>query len=272
MSATNTQTNRPLVFDYESVADFLKAIAAHNKSKSKHYSVRRAIAEVEGCSTSLISQVLNGNRRLTRDQLPSFAQVFRLNETEVKYIDEQLKGRVKVAPQSEIKPPKSNKTSNHILNNWLNVYVKDTCELSTFKFDAQTIHRLLGGIAPIKRIQKSMDYLIYEGFWKKTSSREVKVDENAIETTCDVPSEKIRQFHRQALDIAKKGLETYPTDRRFVSTHLLSVDQQAKAELNLMIRKFQQEVKDFIEAHPGGSEELLQINLCMTPIGGANHD
>ncbi len=269
---SNKKINRPIVYDYESISGFLREIVIYNKSRLKSYSLRRAISQVKGCSTSLVSQVLNNKRRLTRDQLPLFSHIFMLNETEVEYIDKQLKGQIKKINTDQLKPRKIEKISNHILKDWINVYVKDTCELSSFKLDAKTIYHLLGEIAPVKRIQRSMDYLLYEGFWKKSQNEEVKVNETAVETTCDIPSKKIKQFHRKSLDIAKRGLEVYPTNQRFVSRHLLSVDQNAKAELNLMIRKFQQEIKDFIEAHPGGDEELLQINLCMIPIGGVTND
>ena len=98
--------------------------------------------------------------------------------------------------------------------------------------------------------------------------QKIVVDEVAIETTNDIPSKKNRQFHKKSLDLAVKGLEAYPPNKRFISTQLVSVDQESKEELNLLIRKFQKEIKAFIETNPGGSKELLQVNLCMTPVGG----
>jgi uncharacterized protein (TIGR02147 family) len=263
---------RPVVYDYRSPVDFFAALNSHYRSAQKSFSIRRAVSKIEGCSPSLVTQVMKGRRRLTRDQLPAFAQIFKLTLTEVSFIDEQLKTQRTMcglsiessAPQEK----ESRSPKNHILTDWVNAYVKDTVHLKNFSLDTQVLHRILGGTIPPARIARAVAFLFREGFWKKTPSGKTVPDENVVETTVDIPNKKLRRFHKQALRIAMEGLEKYPTERRRATTVVVSVNERSLAELQRLIKKFHHELQSFVEAHPTGDEQMVQVTLHLTPVGG----
>ncbi len=126
---------------------------------------------------------------------------------------------------------------------------------------------MLQGLAPAQRIKKSVEFLLREGFWKKTPSGQVVQEEAAVTTTNGIPDEKIRAFHKRALEIALRGLMAFPVNQRKASTVLISVDHEHMDELRGLVDSFQQQLLEFIEKHPNGRDALVQVSTHLTPIG-----
>lgn len=263
---------RPVVFDYTDPSDFFRDLGKYNKETRRGFSIRARSKNVVGCSPALISQVLKGQRKLKRDQLLNFAKIFGLTNTEINHIEKLLKSEQASRPLNSFsiphKEPAAKVPKNHLLADWLHPYVKDLIELKDFKLDVKWMLQHLGFAAPLPKIEKSVQFLLKEGFWRKTPEGKIVQEEAAVITTNEIPNEKIKAFHRQALKIAAKGLEEFPVNRRKASTILVAVNEDSKEELKSLINKFQNDLVSFIENHPQNKDELMQVTIHMTPIGG----
>lgn len=176
---------RPIVFEYKNPADFFRDLGEYNRKTRRGFSIRSKSKGISGCSPALISQVIKGQRKLKRDQLLNFAKIFGLNTTEINHIDELLKAeQVNLFSQSHLdeKIPKVKIPKNHLLAHWLHPYVKDLVELKGFKLDAKWILQHLGPIAPLERIEKSIQFLLKEGFWRQTPDGKIVPEETAVTT------------------------------------------------------------------------------------------
>ena len=189
------QSVRPVVFDYVDASEFFRDLGEFNRETRRGFSVRARSKNLVGCSPALITQVLKGQRKLKRDQLLNFAKVFGLTNTEVNHIDNILKsehtfGEIGHFPidvkQSSIKIPK-----NHLLADWLHPYVKDLIELNDFKLDVKWMLHHLSFAATPPKIEKSVQFLFKEGFWRKTPEGKIVPEEAAVVTTNEIPNEKI---------------------------------------------------------------------------------
>jgi hypothetical protein len=58
---------------------------------------------------------------------------------------------------------------NHLLQDWLNVYVRDVAKLMDFEPDPTQLFHTLGGIASSQRIERPLQFLLREGFLCKTN-------------------------------------------------------------------------------------------------------
>lgn len=260
--------SRPVVYEYNRPADFLKDLLAFYKSRGD-FSLRTRTAEVGLCSQGLVSQILNGKRQLNRDNLWVLGLVFKLTQLEKTYLDQRLSAQIgKSAPfGAEAPRPLVRKPKNHILSDWLNPYVKDLVNLKGFCLDPETLFVMLQGIAPAQRIKKSVDFLFREGFWRRDLLGDVVLEEEAVITTNGIPNEKIKGFHIKALEIALKGLKAFPVSERKASTVLMAVDDQNMDELRDIMDSFQERLLEFIEKHPNGKDRLVQITMHLTPTG-----
>lgn len=264
---------RPVVFDYGSPVEFLRALLSFYKETGS-FSLRQRTARVGSLSQALVSQILNGRRQLTRDNLPAMALIFKLTKIEQDFIDKQILGSVSRISDIEDKKDVTSKrqTKNHILADWLNPYVKDLVNLRGFDLEPTHLHRMLSGIASPERIKKSTDFLLREGFWRRTPEGAIVPEEAAVTTTNEIPNENIRAFHKKALDIAQRGVSALPSHRRKSSTVLVSVDKNKMDELRGLIDSFQQQLLEFIEKNPKGKDNLVQVAIHLTPIGSIHED
>ncbi|MBC7457871.1 MAG: DUF4423 domain-containing protein [Bdellovibrionaceae bacterium] len=260
--------DRPVVYDYGQPYEFLSKLLLYYKSNSS-FSLRQRTAKVGMCSQALVSQILQGKRNLTRDNLSEIATIFKLTKFEIDYLDKKISAKfhkietVKdLNMSSEPRLPK-----NHLLSDWVNPYIKDIVNLKGFQLDSETIFSMLQGFIPLSKIKKSVDFLLKEGFWRKNLAGEVVLDEAAVTTTNGIANEKIRTFHTKALETALIGLKTLPVDKRKASTVLISVDQAKMDELRGIIDLFQKQLLEFIEKNPSGQDSLVQITTHLTPIG-----
>jgi uncharacterized protein (TIGR02147 family) len=261
---------RPVVYDFSAPHEFFQALVNYYKATSR-FSVRQRVKNLEGCSPALVSQVLAGKRRLTRDQLPSFAQVLRLTQLEFDFIDRNLRTDLwQKSAEISKEIPRQREAKNHILNFWLNSYVKDLVNLKGFKPDSKTLHKMLAGIATPSQVERSIGFLFKEGFWRRKENQDVVPDEPVVLSSNEIPNEKIRDFHKQALKVALRGVDVFPSHRRKASTVLVSVDKDKVDELRGLIDSFQERLIQFIEENPTGQDELIQIAIHMTPVGGKN--
>lgn len=268
-----TMPHRPVVYDYRSVSAFLSALYVFNKRANPRLSIRKRLRSLKNpCSPALVSQVLSGKRKIKRDKLPIFAEFFELSEKEFSYLDTLLRGDLVELPRlptQAARPPKR-EYKNSILKSWLNPYIKDLASLRGFQPNAHSVFSMLNGIAKPKQIEQSLKFLFHEGYLKKTTDKEVTVDENVVFSSNDIPNEKIKTFHKKALQIAVQGISTYPINERKSSTVLISVDDEHTEQLNQLLDSFQHQLAEFIEAHPKGRDKLVQVCLHMTPVGVHN--
>ncbi|MGZ3744461.1 MAG: DUF4423 domain-containing protein [Pseudobdellovibrionaceae bacterium] len=259
---------RPVVYDYKSSSDFLADLMKYYKSRGS-FSLRQRTAKVGLCSQALVSQVLKGKRQLNRDNLSGISAVFKLTQLEQAYLDKKLSAHIHKLDfsEDESEERKVHTPKNHLLSDWLNPYVKDLVNLDGFRLDPETLFFMLQGIAPAQRIKKSVEFLLREGFWKKTLSGKVVQEEVAVTTTNGIANEKIKSFHRKALELALHGLKAFPVNKRKASTVLIAVDEEHMDELKGLMDSFQQQLLEFIERHPNGRDALVQITTHLTPIG-----
>lgn len=255
--------SRPVVYDYGSACQFLNELYTFYKSKGS-FSLRQRTAKVGLCSQALVSQILKGKRQLNRDNLPAIAAVFKLTSLELEYLDSQLIS-VRGMEYKEVKSQRRPK--NHLLSDWLHPYVKDVINLKGFSLDAEIIHFMLQGLAPAKRIKKSIEFLMQEGFWRRSIKGTIEQEDPAVISTNGIPNEKIRSFHKKALEIAHRGVTNFPMNQRKASTVLIAVNEDKMDELRGMVDAFQKSLLEFIEKNPHGKDSLVQITTHLTPVG-----
>jgi uncharacterized protein (TIGR02147 family) len=197
-----------------------------------------------------------------------------MTTTEAKHLD-QLIADNRGAPLFKNKkptPPSATSTKNHILSDWVNVYVKDAIRLKGFRPDAATVTRILGGVASSNRIKKSFDFLIHEGFFRKNLDGKIVKNDFVTVTTDEIPDKKIRQFHKASLDISKRGLDLYDSTHRQAAATVLPLNKESFEELKSMLKEFQERVTAFAAEHPEDNERLYQVLVHLTPVGGSVND
>jgi uncharacterized protein (TIGR02147 family) len=257
--------------------DYVRQMLGWLKRNEPKFSVRKEAAKLRRCSPALVTHVAAGKRKLTRDRVEPFSKLMRLSAEERAFLEQWVKSleasggdlqATNSASAARRNRARRKTGQNHLLCDWLNVYVKDACRIRGFKPDADVVHRLLGGVAPVKRIQRSLAFLFREGFLRLTTDGRVVENDTLVTSTDDLPSQKIRDFHRYALDIAKRGLSTHPMEKRRESALVLPLNEGSFKELREILKDFYERLLVFAEEHPDDDEKLYQVIINLTPVGG----
>ncbi len=277
----NKETSRPVVFDYQSVSQFVADMLDWRRQNDRDFSIRTSLQDIGNCSPTLVSQVAKGTRGLTRDRVHAFGQLLNLTAQETKYLDQWVAMSRSLLlddgeplplkkPAANTKPPR--RPQNKLVDHWLNLYVRETCRLKGFSPDPAVIHRLLGGIATIPQIKKSLDFLMREGFIRRTIDNDVVQSQMIAVTTDGVPNLKLNVFHRKALDVIKRGLDLYPMRQRRSDVYVLALNEENLEKIKKILMDSMDQVEQFENDHPNENERLYQVAMYLTPVGGRLND
>lgn len=253
MDSRNIETRRPDIANFESANDFLFDMYMHLK-KSSGFSLRKRCREVNSCSQAYVSQILNRQRNITVKNISILAKIFSLTPQEQETIVAQISSR-----------PKDRKNQN-LLKNWFNPYVMELAGIKGFSADVPTIQNMLGGLINSTNVQKSIDFLFSEGFWKKSLRGQVSIDRTLETHDKDTSSFIVDRFHQRGLDIAKRGIDIYPAAQRKSANILLSLNKQDYQALMTEIDLFEMRLKEIGSKNSSEGDHLIQVTMHATPI------
>jgi uncharacterized protein (TIGR02147 family) len=164
---------------------------------------------------------------------------------------------------------KRKNVSNHILKDWLNIYVKDAFQLPEVSQTPEKIFSMLGGIASRSRIEKSIKFLLANGYLRKNQNNQIVLDTPLAVADGGIPSKNIRQFHKASLKIASDAIEQYPMSERTANAMVLLVDDEEYQELAALAAEFAEKLQRFSEnKKPSSSKRLYQALVNISPTGG----
>lgn len=283
MTVMNTdKLQRPSIFEYEAVSLFINDMLGWRRKSDPRFSIRTHVEALPNCSAALVTQVAKGARNLTRDRVEAFSHILNLTVQETKFLDQwvaeirqqSISSSDGVKKKRVVVPVKKrrHRPQNSIVSNWLNLYVKESCKLRDFSEDPAVIHKLLGGIASVDQIRKSFEFLMREGFLRRTLDNKIIQNHLLIETSDQIPNRKIRAFHRRALDLVKRNLELCPVEKRQDHTYVLAVNEKNFVKLKKLMTDFMEQVEQFEQEHPDGDEQLFQVSLHLTPASRRSND
>lgn len=262
-------TERPVLADFDEPVDFLRAMIEYLKAVDPSFTIVKATKNLRKVSPALVTLVMQKKRQLTLDRIEEFSKLFRLTVSEKTYLRLWIEKRQNPEENKEGKPglQKNRKeVSEHILKDWINVYVKDCFQIPEVQSQPELVYRQLANIAQPHRIGKAIEFLLQEGHLRKTLDGKIVTETPLTVTDPQVSMEKIRKFHIGALSVAKAALESHPVSERYANTFIMPLDEKQYQELIQLIQEFAEKMKDFASQSSG--PRLYQLIINASPTGG----
>ena len=260
---------KPDVYVFDDPVAFMREQLLYLKKTVNGYSVRKATTELRRCSPALISNILAGKRKITEDRIPEIARVLRLNTSEEDFLKSLVLGE-SVTPAIHEKTSQRKRGSSFLLNDWINPYVKDAIKLKSVRQNIRNLYGSLSTLASKQRIDKSLSFLLKNGYLCKNEKGEYVVA-NVVDVLGDRNADKkIRHFHKQSLELAKKGIDQYSIEERIAQALILTLDSDAEVDLKNLINEFADKLQSFSEKHAKADKRLYQLIIHLTPTGGQN--
>ncbi len=264
--------NRPDVFAYQNVNNFVRDMILWKKKVEPDFSVRRSVQEFRRCSPALVTLIANGQRQLSPDRVPEFAKLLRLSGAEQNMLLLLSGGKEHNSAPLILKLPQKKPTlmrqgvRQGLFHPWFNLYLWEAARLPAFRADAHVLFQLLRGIAAPNALGKAVRFLLHEGFLRRTLSGKVTPDHPSVETTDEVPSEHIRKLHVQSLQLAARLTGELPVKEREAGMVLMSLDETGFQKLKALIKDFNETLTQFSEENAATGDCLYQVVVNAVPV------
>lgn len=263
--------DRPTISQYDNPAEFVRDMIRFRKNTEDGFSVYQATKKLRKVSPALVSLVIQGKRNLTLDRADEFAKLLNLNVSEKVFFRNWL-GRLEDKDFLEASVGEAvdsrKAVAVNLLTDWLNVYVKDFFQIPSVQKDPSLIEKHMMAVAPPRRIQRAIQFLLREGYLRKTLEGEVVLDTRLAVAETKVPSRKIRQFHKGALGMAKLALDLYPPTERLANTLIIPLNEPRHQELRAIVEEFAEKIKDFAARDGEAGDRLYQVIVNLSLVGG----
>lgn len=262
---------RPIISKYAKVEDYIRDQVQYLKRTEPGFSILNSCKKLRRVSPSLVTLIINGKRKLTFDRVEEFAKLLQLTVSEKIFLRDWTERKELNFIEQDIEKTsiqRRKEVSLNILNDWLNVYVKDCFQLEEVQKNPKLVYSRLAHIAEPKRIDKSIQFLLREGYLRKTLDQKIVIETSLAVVETPVPSVKIRQFHKAALNIARNGIDTVAMDQRYVNTLVWPLNQKQYAQFVELIQEFTEKTQKFlVDLDTTQAESLYQFNLNLIPTG-----
>lgn len=256
--------------------NILKEIMKDRISQNPSYSLRAFARSLETSPTTL-STILGGKRPLTMDKGIKWASLLKLDKKNTKDFLQALSkdSYYRLNPterenrkwEEELEYYQLKLDSFKMIKNWYHLGILNLALLKNFKSDVEWISKELG--ISKEECQDAVSRLIRLNLLKKENNKYIRTHKN-VETPSDIPSQAIRDFHRENIQRALNALDLLPVDQRDITSIMMPVDKEKLKEAKLKIKNFRRSLSSFLESKKGDQVYSLNIQLFPQNIGGEN--
>jgi uncharacterized protein (TIGR02147 family) len=267
------QMLRPVIANYKDPVDFARDMLRFRKETEVGFTVQLATKTLRRVSPTLVSLILKKKRTLTIDRAEEFAKLLALNTVERFYFKNWLERIEDGGHTSAVEPvpevsSRRREVSTSILSDWLNIYVRDFFQFPRVQRDNSILFKTLTHIAKPKRIERAFQFLLREGYLRRTLDGRIVVESSSAVANPKVPSKKIREAHKGALSLARSAIDMYPPAERLSNFLIIPMNEKSYAELLELIEGFAEQLQEFAGRNEGAGDRLYQLIVNVSPVGG----
>jgi uncharacterized protein (TIGR02147 family) len=234
----------------------LKATLAERLAKNPQYSIR-AFARATGISHTVLSLVLSGKRRLSKQAITKLADHLGLDPNHRQALVQSRKGHL---PENFETLPLD---TFEVISDWYHYAILSLLELPEARLEARWIAKQLGipvlnAKLAIERLQRlSLVEEISPGQWRQ-SGKPLKVD-NTISTVAT------RKFHKQLLARAAESVDKDPIPVRDFSSMTFALDPSQVEYARQRLRDFRRQLVAELEVK-GTPSAVFHFTMQLYPV------
>lgn len=266
---------RPLISDYSDPVLYLAEMLTYRKASSKAFTVAKFSKNLRRVSPSLVSLILKKKRRITIDRAEELSKLLDLSSSEKFFFKNLIESDGLPQPEQVALPKvKRKEVSSHILNDWLNIYVKDHFKLDVIQKNPKLLYKKLAHIAPPKRIDKALSFLLKEGHLRRNLEGHILPETPLAVMDQKVSNKKVRNFHKNALKLAKNNIDFFEVNQRYANTATIALTERRYEELIGLIEEFTEKFKVFAEEENASEkpDQIYQMIINLSPTGSKIND
>ncbi len=236
------------------------------KVKNPSYSLR-AFARKVGINSGALSAFLNGKRRVSRKMALRISDNLGLDPQERAEVLAHFQATFlkKSSPSAKSEPLQYLQLSSdqfRLISKWYHFAILSLMRTQGFKSDSDWIAERLGITAT--QSKEALERLSRLGMISIDSDGKIRRSKSKYRTTDDIANVSLRQGHAENLELAKDSLLKHSVTERDFTAATMSIDPKKLPEAKEKIRKFQDELAEFLES--GTQAEVYKICIQLFPL------
>lgn len=252
--------------------DMIKEQITKICSRNQNYSLRAFARDYE-ISPSQLSRVLAGQKNLSLLKAKLIADKL-FHDTEkknyflslVEYCcaknDKNRQLALKAISENLYATPSINLTMDQIqyMSNWYHLAILHMVELEGFKFNSKTIAKKLS-ISEIEA-KLAVDRLINLRLLEKDKNGQLNKTHNRIKLQPDVPSQAIRNLHKQLIYLAEQSIENQTMSERILMGKTMAIHQNDIKEVESILKEAMDKIGK-VANRKSKKNKVYQLNLQL---------
>jgi uncharacterized protein (TIGR02147 family) len=276
---TSTPVENLNIFEMLDYRSFLK-LRIQNSSKLS----LQAVASRSGCmSKSYLSLVINGKRNLSPEKAALVGRAVGLKGNELKYFESLVRyNRTKeqtakthfLKELAILRPRRSLGRTNfedaEVLRTWHAMVLRELVALPNFSSDPRNISILLRGLLSPSEAKRALSLLLQTKLVVQDGDQFV-ASEAALQSTDEIRSLAIQQYHKSCLDLGRRVLETQPLrDREFGCVNA-SISAESFRLIKERLKALREEILHIALKDPA-PDRVCQLNFqfFQLTVGGSD--
>jgi uncharacterized protein (TIGR02147 family) len=235
----------------------------------------RAFARRLDLNSGALSAFLNGKRRVSRKMAARIADSLGLDPQERSEVLARFATKPSLEKIEQAQPLQYLQLTAdqfRIIAKWHHFAILSLIRTRGFKSHPKWIAGRLGITLP--QAQEALSRLARLGFISVDENGRIQRTKSKYRTTDDVVSLSLRQGHAENLELAKESLLRDSIEQRDFTAATMAIDPKKLPEAKERIRKFQDDLADFLES--GEQTEVYKICVQLFPLTtleeGNKHD
>ncbi len=264
------------IYEFDDFRLFLQHKFQEKLELDPSYTHRKFAQDAGITNPGFLNDVIKGRRKLSKDAQEKMIAGFSLVPTEAEFFRLLVQyGQAKDASEKQQVYSqivfRRNRSSFSRLNPSLSRYYQDyrypllrtAVMASDFRGDYEELGRFVRPPMPASAVKKYIRDLCDWGLLTQDSTGKYNVTSEFVEPPSTL-KDLVKQINREWIVQSIDALMNLPTDKRHVSTMLLSVSGDTKKEIEKRIEKFREEVWGIVK-NDQGSDRVMQLNIQFFP-------
>jgi uncharacterized protein (TIGR02147 family) len=244
--------------------DLLNTRLTELRVKNPAYSMR-AFAKKSGLTSSALSEILRGKRRVSRELAGRVAHRLCLapdQKAKLLGLFPEKLAYDSAAREKAIEYTQLSMDHFHVISDWYHFAILSLIETGGYRHDPEWVARRLGikvaeGRAALDRLER------LEMITVDKRGRATRHDVHYA-TSDDVASASLRKLHAQNLELARRSLEEDEVQERDFTAVTLAIDPKDLPEAKKMLREFTDRFTQRLER--GAKKEVYKLCLQFIPL------
>lgn len=252
-----------MILEQSSYASILRDELARRTQANPRYS-QRAFARDLGLSPGEVSEVLRGVRKLSLRSVLRIAKSLSLNEAETRHLGYLVQWERASGVDKEVLPGPARRqslstTMFNLVSDWYCFAILNLADCEGFRWNVKWIAKRLSISAA--EVAAGLDRLEQVGLVERKNGR-YSVCRDYVLSPDGIPSEAIRNFHRQILQKASRALDLQKISEREISGVGFAVDPKSLPAIKKEISSF----LDGMVAKYGRGRHLKEVYQCEVAL------